>query len=73
MTDRPAILSAKVDKLTKITANADDLKAMPKSDRPNEAPIDDVRTAYRDASNDLTEAFGSVAAVEEIDLPSDRL
>lgn len=73
MSDRPAIVSAKLDKLTEITADADDLKAMPKSDRPNSAPIDDVRAVYRDASSELTEGHSSVASIEAIDLPRDRL
>lgn len=73
MTDRPAIVSAKLDKLTAITADADDLKAMPKSNRPNEATLDDVRAVYRDASNELTDGHGSVSSINSVELPSDRL
>lgn len=73
MTDRPAILSAKLDKLTKITADADDLKAMDQLNRPNESSLDEVRAAYRDASNDLANAGGSVAEVESVEVASERL
>lgn len=73
MADRPAILSAKVDLIADITADADDLKATDKANRPNQAPLDDVRVAYRDAMRDAKGGFGSVAAVEQTDLPSDRL
>lgn len=73
MTDRSAILSAKLDKLTKITADADDLKSMDKANRPNEASLDSVRGAYRDASNELTDGHGSVSSVNSVELPSDRL
>lgn len=73
MTDRPAVLSAKVDRQAAIIADADDLKQMPKSDRPNSATVDEVRVAYRDAMQELQGGKGSVAAVEGITLPQGRL
>ncbi len=73
MTHRPAILSEKIDRQQRVTCDADRLKAMPKSDRPNGASLNDVRNAYADAMEELADAGGSVAAVESVELPSDRL
>jgi len=70
---RPAILSAKQDRHARIVADADRLKAMSKSERPGEATLDDVREAYADAMDALAEGYASVAGVESIHLPSDRL
>jgi hypothetical protein len=71
--DRLAILSAKTDMQIKITCDADRLKAMPKADRPAEASIDSVRGAYADAMEELANAGGTVASVETVQLPSERL
>jgi hypothetical protein len=70
---RPAILSAKMERQQRITCDADRLKAAAKSDRPGEATLDAVRGAYADAMEELADAGGSVAAVESVALPSDRL
>jgi len=70
---RPAVLSAKIDRKARIVADADRLKAKSKSDRPAEASLDKVRSAYADAMQELANAGGSVAAVESVALPSERL
>jgi len=70
---RPAILSAKTDMQMRIISDADRLKAKSKSDRPGQASLDKVRTAYADAMQELANAGGSVAAVESVELPSERL
>jgi len=70
---RPEILSAKIERHSLIVADADRLKAMAKSDRPDQAPLDDVRREYCHAMEDLADVGGSVAAVESVPLPSDRL
>ena len=54
-------------------ADADRLKAMPKEDRPAEAPINDVRLAYADAMEELTETYTSRSQLTDFELPSDRL
>lgn len=70
---RPAILSAKQTRQSKIISDADRLKAMDKANRPGEASLDAVRDAYADAMDELCDCSGSVAAVEAVALPSDRL
>jgi hypothetical protein len=62
-----------VDRKSRIVADADRLKAMQASDRPNGASINAVRRAYADAMDDLADAGGSVAAVEQVELPTVRL
>jgi hypothetical protein len=71
--DRPAILSARQRRHARIVADADRLKAMQQSERPGEASLDAVREAYADAMDALAGDYTSVAGVEAIDLPSDRL
>lgn len=81
--DRPAIIAAKQRRHARVVADADRLKAMEQTDRPVvrteddgtevHASVDDVRTAYADAMDALAEDYTSVAGVEGIDLPSDRL
>lgn len=73
MPERPAITAAKLSRKCAVTADADRLKAMPKSERPGEATLNAVRTAYADAMDDVADDYASVAAVDAIDLPSDRL
>lgn len=73
MTDRPAILSAKVDKQSVVIADADELKQMPKSERPNSASLDAVRGAYSEAMREIEGSKTSVAAVEQIAEPTERL
>jgi hypothetical protein len=46
---------------------------MAKSDRPGDAPLDAVREAYATSMDALAEHHTSVAGVEAIDLPSERL
>lgn len=73
MADRPDILTARTVRLAEAIADADDLKQMAQTDRPNDASLDAVRVAYRDTVGDLAGDFGSVAGVETIPLPSERL
>lgn len=73
MAHRPDILSAKIDRQQEIISDADRLKAAAKADRPGEAPLDDVRGAYADAMDALADTAGSVAEVESVELPSERL
>lgn len=73
MTDRPSVLSAKVDKQAEIIADADGLKATDKANRPNSATMNDVRNAYRNAMNELSGPKGSVAEVEQTETPTERL
>ena len=73
MHHRPAILSAKTDRQMRIVCDADRLKSAPKSDRPGDASLNAVRDAYADAMEELADAGGSVAAVESVALPSERL
>jgi len=71
--DRPTIISAKQRRHARIVADADRLKAMDASERPGDASINEVREAYADAMDAIAGDFSSVAAVESIGLPSDRL
>jgi len=73
MAHRPSILSAKVDRKARIVCDADRLKSSPKADRPGEATLDAVRDAYADAMEELADAGGSVASVQSVELPSERL
>lgn len=73
MTDRPAVLSAKLEKVAQFVADGNDLKGMAKSNRPNEASLDAVRDAHRDAMTDLLGPAGSVAEVEQVETPTERL
>jgi hypothetical protein len=73
MTHRPTILSAKTDKQMRIVCDADRLKAMRKADRPANASMNEIRDAYADAMEQLADSGGSVAAVESVELPSERL
>lgn len=70
---RSEILSAKTDMQMRIVCDADRLKAMPKADRPKSASLDSVRGAYADAMEELANAGGTVASVETVQLPSERL
>jgi len=71
--DRTGIISARQQRHAKIVADADRLKATAKDDRPGDASLNDVREAYADAMDDLAGEFSSVAGVEAVALPSDRL
>ncbi|WP_435358440.1 hypothetical protein [Haloarchaeobius sp. DFWS5] len=73
MKERPAVLAAKMDKQAAIISDADRLKSQSTSDRPGDATVNEVRTAYADAMDALRAAGGSVAAVEDVELPTDRL
>lgn len=73
MTDRPAILSAKLNRLVEIIADADDLKARSQADRPAQADLNAVRESYRDAVQEVQGAKGSVAEAKGVSLPSERL
>jgi hypothetical protein len=71
--DRPSVVAAKFDKLAEIVAEADDLKQMDAADRPGGATLNEVRAAYRDAVREIRGPKGSVAEVEAIKCPCDRL
>jgi hypothetical protein len=71
--DRPSITSARIAQSIAFDACRQRLKAMPQSDRPESASIDDVRTAAADAAEALTAAGGSVAAVDSVACPCERL
>lgn len=73
MTQRPGIISAKTDKQLQIVSDADRLKSAAKADRPADASLNEVRDAYADAMEQLANVGGSVAAVESVELPSERL
>jgi len=70
---RPAIFDAKTEMQMRITSDADRLKAMSKADRPADSTLNEVREAYADSMESLINAGGSVAAVESVELPSERL
>lgn len=65
----PAILSAKLSKLAAIIEDGNDTKRSP----PGSANADDVRAEQSAAVRDVLDAGGSVAAVERIELPSERV
>lgn len=71
--ERPSIMAARQRRHAEIVADADRLKAMSKSERPGDAPLDAVREAYADAMDALAERHSVVADVESIELPSERL
>lgn len=75
MTDRPAILSAKLDRALEMIADQQEIKATPKADRPAEASLDEVRDCGGKCVRSVREGnFSSVAAVRsETQLPSERL
>ena len=54
-------------------ADADRLKAMPKADRPAEASVNQVRTAYADAMEELAGTYTSISQLSDFELPTDRL
>lgn len=65
MTERPAILSAKVEKLVAIIADGQQAK--------QNGTVSDARAAQQQAAQDVLDAGGSVAAVERVNLPSERM
>lgn len=70
---RPAIRSAQLETMAQILADADELKAKSSSERPGEASINEVRSASRDALEEVFNADGSVSSVERVQLPTERL
>lgn len=66
MTDRQAVLSAKVAKLAEIIKDGNETK-----DNSNRT-VSEARRAQRDAAADVVEAGASVADVEAVPLPSER-
>lgn len=75
MADRPEILTAKLSRIIEMIAEQQEIKAMPKADRPGEATLDEVRHCGAVCARSIHEGnFASVAAVEQnTQLPSDRL
>jgi len=59
--------------MSKTIADADRLKAMDAADRPAGASINDVRNAYADAMDDLSETYTSISQLSNFQLPSERL
>jgi len=59
--------------MSKTIADADRLKAMDTADRPTSASINDVRNAYADAMDDLSETYTSISQLNDFQLPSERL
>lgn len=64
--DRPDILSAKLEKLAAIMADAN-------AGKDGAANPDDWRAAQQAAADEVMGAKGSVAEVEAIELPSERV
>jgi len=62
---RPAILSAKLEKLAEIVADGQQAK--------RDNLVVDARTAQENAAAEVLQSGGSVADVEDIDLPTERL
>lgn len=75
MADRPDILTAKLDRLTEMIAEQQEIKAMAKADRPGQASLDEVRHCGAVCARSVRDgSFASVAAVEQgTQLPSERL
>jgi hypothetical protein len=69
MNDRAAIISAKVSKLADVIADGNKCKDSP----PGNASTADVRKAETEAAREVVESGGSVAAVENVALPSERI
>lgn len=73
MGDRPDVLSAKLDRLAAVIADSDELKAMPQTERPNEASVDEVRSEYAAAVREVMETSGSVGTINQVETPTQRL
>mgnify|MGYP006914315282 CR=1 FL=1 len=71
--ERPVIATARIAQSIGFDACRQRLKAMPQADRPDSATLNDVRTAAADAAEALTDAGGSVAAVDAVACPCARL
>jgi len=54
-------------------ADADRLKSVHSDERPGSASINDVRLAYADAMEELSQTYTSASQLSGFDLPSDRL
>lgn len=68
MTNRPSILSAKVEKLAEILTDGNDTKAN------GNATVSEARNAQRDAAKEIMDgSFSSVSSVKEVKTPSERL
>jgi hypothetical protein len=65
--NRPAILSAKVEMLAAIIADGQSTK------RDSNLSVDEARAAQSEAAQEVIQTGGSVAAVESVDLPSERV
>lgn len=71
---RPDVLSAKFERLTEMMADQQRIKSMPKSERPGQASLEEVRACGETCFESVLEVGGSVAAIEEqTKLPSERL
>lgn len=67
MADRPAILSAKVEKLAEIIMDGNSMKD-------SSVTVSEARKAQKNAAREVFQGnFGSVASVHNVELPSDRL
>lgn len=73
MPERPQITTAKVQRRAYIAACRDFLLTAAQSDRPNEASREDVTAAASTAAADLQQGFASVADVDAVPCPCERL
>lgn len=64
MATRPAVLEAKLEKLAAVIADG--------NDRKRTISVDEARADLQAAVEDVLAAGGSVAAVEAVELPSER-
>lgn len=67
MTERSAILTAKVLKLAEIMSDGQAAK------QSGSSTVSEARKAQENAAREVFEAGGSVASVESVKLPSERL
>lgn len=65
MTERPAILSAKMEKLAEVIADGQTAK--------KNMTVSDARAAQAEALSEILGAGGSVSEVKSIETPSERL
>jgi len=59
--------------MAQTVADADRLKALPKADRPGEANMNQVRLAYADCMDELSQTYTSRSQLTDFELPSERL
>jgi hypothetical protein len=65
MTERPAILAAKIEKLAEIVADGQEAKEI--------GTVSEAREAQQAATSEVLSVSGSVADVEAVETPTERL